>query len=35
MYENIPQKLKDEALFCVWKRVISKNKVQKKPFQIN
>lgn len=19
MYENVPQKLKDEALFCVWK----------------
>ena len=35
MYEHIPQKLKDEALFCVWKRVISKNKVQKKPFQTN
>ena len=35
MYELIPQKLKNEALFCVWKRVIEKNKIQKKPFRAN
>ena len=35
MYENLSQQLKEEGLFCVWKRVIAKNKIKKKPYQIN